>query len=102
MSSVLLRLANWYLSQCDGKWEHDWGLSITTLDNPGFSLKINLHGTSLERADFDRVVVDYDTNDRWYTCWKENAEFHAAGAPSRIEEMIECFLRWNAVQTQSD
>ncbi|WP_068129871.1 immunity 53 family protein [Roseimaritima ulvae] len=93
--SALKRLADWYLTQCDGLWEHGCGLSITTLDNPGFSLKINLKGTQLENVAFERLEVDWDTDDRWYTCWKEGGSFHAAGAPSRIEEMVECFLTWS-------
>lgn len=49
MKSALKRLAEWYHAQCDDLWEHRWGISITTIDNPGFALKIELTGTQLER-----------------------------------------------------
>ena len=94
MTNALKSLSDWYLAQCDGDWEHRWGLSITTLDNPGLALKVNLAGTPLEELEFDRVDVEMDTEDRWYTCWKEDSEFHGAGAPTRIEDVIECFLGW--------
>lgn len=93
--SALKKLSDWYLAQCDGLWEHRWGLSITTIDNPGFALEINLEGTPLADVEFERVDVDYDTDDHWYTCWKEASTFNAAGSPSRIEDMIEHFLAWS-------
>ncbi len=95
MASALKRLSDWYLAQCDGLWEHGQGLSITTIDNPGFALKINLKGTPLEDAVFDRIEVEYETEEHWYTCWKEDGTFNAAGAPSRVDDMIECFLDWS-------
>jgi Immunity protein 53 len=35
------RLQVWYLAQCDGDWEHRHGVTIGTLDNPGWSLRID-------------------------------------------------------------
>ena len=102
MTSALKRLSDWYLSQCDDLWEHRWGLSIGTIDNPGFALKIDLTGTQLESVEFERFEFEIDDSDRWFTCWKENCEFHAAGAPSQIEAMIEQFLSWEAIATQKN
>jgi hypothetical protein len=42
----------WYAAQCDGDWEHQYGVSIETLDNPGWSVTIDLSGTSLENIRF--------------------------------------------------
>ncbi|MCM2498968.1 immunity 53 family protein [Neorhizobium galegae] len=42
---VLDWFGRWYEAQCDGAWEHGFGASIDTLDNPGWSLKIDLAGT---------------------------------------------------------
>lgn len=41
-SDPLKGLQDWYCSQCNGDWEHGYGVSIETLDNPGWSLKIEL------------------------------------------------------------
>ena len=101
MPSVLTRLSEWYVAQCDDLWEHRWGLSITTIDNPGFALSIDLTGTPLEDVEFIRMEVEIDTLNGWYVCWKEEGKFQAAGAPSRIEDMIECFLNWASTETTS-
>ncbi|WP_199753230.1 Imm53 family immunity protein [Actinoplanes sp. ATCC 53533] len=41
-------LANWYAAQCDDDWEHEFGIRLQTLDNPGWNLQIDLVGTELE------------------------------------------------------
>ena len=46
-------LQNWYTTQCDGDWEHDYGITIGTLDNPGWYVVINLVETPLEAAAFE-------------------------------------------------
>lgn len=32
---VLERLERWYAAQCNGDWEHTYGVKIGYLDNPG-------------------------------------------------------------------
>jgi hypothetical protein len=59
----LERLQNWYVAQCDGDWEHGNGIAISTLDNPGWSVKINLEETSLEGRAFAPVKVERTEND---------------------------------------
>jgi hypothetical protein len=41
-------LQRWYAEQCDGKWEHSYGVRIETLDNPGWQITVDLNGTGLE------------------------------------------------------
>ena len=33
--NMLEWLMNWYESNCDGDWEHSYGVKIESLDNPG-------------------------------------------------------------------
>jgi hypothetical protein len=33
---TLTWLQAWYAEQCDGDWEHQFGVSVETLDNPGW------------------------------------------------------------------
>ena len=35
---ALYLLQRWYVAQCDGEWEHAYGVEIGTLDNPGWSI----------------------------------------------------------------
>ena len=45
---VLNAVNEWFQSQCDGDWEHDYGITIETLDNPGWSVEIYLYETELQ------------------------------------------------------
>jgi hypothetical protein len=58
----------WYEAQCDGNWEHQFGVDIGTLDNPGWRVKISLEDTELEGSSFDRIQVERTETD-WYHCW---------------------------------
>jgi hypothetical protein len=40
-----LWLLKWYKSHCNGDWEHGRGIHLDTIDNPGWSLSINLEDT---------------------------------------------------------
>jgi hypothetical protein len=50
-------LQNWYSTQCDGDWEHQYGVSLDTLDNPGWRLKIDLCGTAAKDRTLDRIKI---------------------------------------------
>jgi hypothetical protein len=52
--TLLTRLQNWYLINCDGDWEHSYGISIVTLDNPGWAVKIDLKDTSLQNIKYEK------------------------------------------------
>ena len=43
-------LEQWYLRQCDGEWEHGFGVEISTIDKPGWSANIDLHNTPKQNA----------------------------------------------------
>ncbi|MEL7526076.1 MAG: Imm53 family immunity protein [Pseudomonadota bacterium] len=36
------QIENWYAANCDGDWEHQGGLDISTLDNPGWRVQLDL------------------------------------------------------------
>ncbi|MFI6740322.1 Imm53 family immunity protein [Nonomuraea sp. NPDC050451] len=48
--SALAFLQSWCSSCCDDGWEHTYGGTISTLDNPGWRLKIDLADTPLDRS----------------------------------------------------
>lgn len=31
-------IKKWYLNHCNGDWEHNYGITIQTIDNPGVSI----------------------------------------------------------------
>jgi hypothetical protein len=84
MTSVLRRLETWYLSNCDGDWEHQFGVEIETLDNPGWRVKIDVTNTELESAPFSTREEGFSDQVGWLRCWKTDAEFHAVCGPERL------------------
>ncbi|WP_209980006.1 Imm53 family immunity protein [Paenibacillus eucommiae] len=42
----------WYAENCDGDWEHCYGIRVSTIDNLGWAIDIQLEGTYLEDMDF--------------------------------------------------
>ena len=90
---VLKWLAAWYQLQCDGDWEHQHGVEVGTLDNPGWRLRVNLAGTELEGRYMERRVLDRSSDD-WMQCWLEDDCFHAAGGPTNLGELLRAFQAW--------
>ncbi len=95
----------WYATQCDGDWEHTYGVSIGTLDNPGWRLEVDLRDTPLDGVPFDEVKDNYDHERDWMRCWIEGAVFNGACGPLRLGDMLQVFLDWSAPSnkpTQTD
>jgi len=93
-ASGIERLAKWYESNCDGQWEHGYGVRITTLDNPGWSVSIDLKGTRLENVDFPTHEDNYQDERGWLRCWKAETTFRAACGPLRIDDALTMFCNW--------
>jgi len=96
MDDVLQRLQHWYAGNCDGDWEHGFGIRIETLDNPGWSVTINLEGTELEGRPFDAVkhgLGSEETAD-WHHLWVEANQFNGVGDPSKLGFILRAFLAW--------
>jgi elongation factor P hydroxylase len=86
-------LQGWYTSQCDGDWEHQAGVKIETLDNPGWSLAIDLERTSRQGVSFERVEIHRSEHD-WCLCWVDCLVFKSACGPTNLGEAIHTFRTW--------
>ena len=98
---ALTKLQQWYLDQCDEDWEHSYGVTITTLDNPGWHLEIDLTDTDLEGRAFESIhygmFEDTETSgNEWIFCKVADNKFVASGGPLKLEEIINVFLKWAA------
>ena len=91
--TTLARLQRWYALQCNGDWEHPFGLKIETLDNTGWSVEINLTDADLEGMPFAEVS-DLDPEADWIRCSVEDGEFQGAGGASMFETILGHFLDW--------
>lgn len=90
---ALYWLQAWYAVQCNDEWEHGYGVSIETLDNPGWSVKIELRDTSLEGRAYEGVTVERGDHD-WVRTWLAEGSFHAACGPLNLGEALNAFRRW--------
>jgi hypothetical protein len=98
---ALARLQQWYLDQCDEDWEHSYGVTISTLDNPGWTLEIDLTDTALAERPFEPIhygmFEDAGTSGiEWIFCKVDGNKFSGAGGPLKLEEIINIFLNWAA------
>ena len=83
-------LQQWYLSNCNGDWKHGLGISIDTLDNPGWSVKISLIGTYAENIRTPGLKREADDSD-WVHCSISEKEFSGYGGPGNLEEILHIF-----------
>ena len=92
--TTLERLARWYESNCNGTWEHGHGVRLTTVDNPGWHVEINVKDTPLGDSPFVTREDEYTHEREWLRCWKEGATFQIACGPGRLEDGLKIFLDW--------
>jgi hypothetical protein len=89
---ILKWIEQWYLSHCDGDWEHQYVVEIRTIGNPGWTVKIDLAETGLEHLSLEYSVVEKsETN--WYGYSVKNSMFEAAGDPSKLQFLLELFRK---------
>ena len=69
MDNIINWITDWFTSNCDGDWEHQSGITITTIDNPGWSVTVDIEGTVLERASFSRVEIEKGAIRRSIKVW---------------------------------
>ena len=88
-----MRFQRWYSQRTNGDWEHQHGIKIETLDNPGWRMEVDLVETYLAGRPFVAIEREAADND-WVRCWLEGTQFHAAGGAENLTEMVEIFLEW--------
>jgi hypothetical protein len=86
-------LVRWYRTQCDGDWEHQYGVSIESLDNPGWLLRVDISQTPLAGTTLARVRTDRSETD-WVQCTCDGVTFQAACGPGNLEEALDAFRRF--------
>lgn len=84
----------WYLLNCNGDWEHSYGVHLETLDNPGWQLKIDLTDTALEGFSYTRKKDNEE--DDWYHVTVKDSVFFGASSINNLEQLeveFQCFLK---------
>jgi hypothetical protein len=88
---LIEQIQAWYAAQCDGDWEHQYGVSIETLDNPGWSVTIDLSGTSLENIRFQTYQENKGEED-WIFCETNGNKFIGRGDAAKLQTILEIFV----------
>ena len=111
--NVIEKIQAWYRQHCDGDWEHSSGIEITTLDNPGWRVKIDLCDTLLEDEGFTPVrygdcetyfgIREYSEErfGKWLNCYRDDEFFYGYGSADSLEEILQTFLRWAEESTDT-
>lgn len=93
-------IQEWYVAQCNGEWEQQQGITIESLDNPGWRITIDLRGTALEQAHFADLDRHSDTDHDWLECMVIDHKFIGGCSPRQLGELIQVFIDWVASQPQ--
>jgi hypothetical protein len=86
-------IEKWYRSHCNGDWEHQWGVSIETLDNPGWRIQIDLRQTQAEGRTSAWVKINRSGDD-WLMYRAVGDKFEAACGPLNLSEALQVFTSW--------
>ncbi|WP_416463394.1 immunity 53 family protein [Sphingomonas sp. VDB2] len=95
-------LSQWYLARCDSDWEHSYGVKIDTLDNPGWTIKIDLTDTPTQDRAFERVehgtisddLEGWQQGGSWWVARVDGHFFEASCGPLDLSAAIGIFRRW--------
>jgi hypothetical protein len=87
-------LENWYSKQCDGDWEHGSGVQIDTLDNPGWSVNIDLQASHYDGV-LNVVIIDkFSGESDWIICRIVDGRFEGRGDSQKLLAIIQKFRSW--------
>jgi hypothetical protein len=94
-------LERWYQAQCDDEWEHHYGVTIQTLDNPGWLVQADLRGVELAAIATDQIlaVVGEPPSEKngniggnvWMKCEIKSGKFVGAGDPTQLRMILAQF-----------
>lgn len=87
---VLDTLRAWYASQCNGDWEQQYGVTISTLEDSGWQLRVDLVGTALAGTELSRDLV-VRSDDDWLEAWSDGFTFTANGGVANLAELLAAF-----------
>lgn len=89
-ASALDFLISWFAAHCDGDWEHDLGIRLETLDNPGWAIDVRIADTELEGLTAPWQQTEVSDND-WLHWRSTGAAFEARCGPQNLHQALAAF-----------
>jgi hypothetical protein len=86
-----------YLSLCDGEWEHSFGCTIGNIDNPGWSFSFELADTVHADRDFPEISTGDDQvgdGPDWVLLRKVDTAVEGACGPLKLDQLLGHFRLW--------
>jgi hypothetical protein len=86
-------LQAWYQARSNGLWERTHGVTIESLDNPGWMVTIDLEGTPLENRAMPLLQREASPLD-WLVCEVNFNRFRGQGDPAKLLPILQVFQAW--------
>lgn len=87
MEHVFEWLSSWVQVHCNGDWEHENGVRIATVSNPGWYIEIDLNHTNWATLQVDVGTIEVSEDD-WYFYKIKDGKFSAGGDLSKLVFLI--------------
>ncbi len=91
-------LQAWYQAQSNGHWERAHGITIESLDTPGWLVCIDLEDTPLENQALPVVAREASGRD-WLVCEVKQNRFVGQGDPEKLLAILQIFQAWAEAAT---
>jgi hypothetical protein len=88
-NSLIKWIQQWYISQCDGDWEYEFGVKIQTLDNPGWNIKIDIVNLEFNKNIAWKIIEN--SNNDWFGYKIHDNYFEASGDYHKLEFILQLF-----------
>jgi hypothetical protein len=86
-------LTEWFAARCDGEWESDFGITIESVNNPGWMVRIDLDGTGLDPSSFE-TIAEQRSPSNWVECRVEDGAWLGGAGVANLEEVLGLFRAW--------
>ena len=86
-------LQSWYQTQTNGEWERVRGVTIETLETPGWMVTIDLAGTELDGRTIAAIRDERSAQD-WLICEVEQNQFRGQGDSRKLLAILEIFQQF--------
>jgi hypothetical protein len=86
-------LQNWYRTNCNGEWEKVKGITIETMETPGWHVTIDLAETPLSGVGMRPVKIERGPAD-WIDCRVEHDRFLGMGDAAKLPAILQTFEKF--------